>query len=121
MYFYELHEGDEDVFSDVLLASDEEMAAEDFFDLVQSVRRQVQDSHGSETLIEAIALELERDHGFLFISDERLHAAVNVSAIEEENLLISVDDEAARADYKAVFVEYANEDRDEDGDDDRND
>lgn len=96
------------------------MAAEDFFDLVQSVRRQVQDSHGSDTLIEAIAHELERSHEFLFISDERLHAAVNVSTVEEENLLISVDDEAARADYKAVFVDYASEDGDEDGDDGRN-
>jgi len=121
VYFYELHEGDEDVFSDVLLASDEEMAAEDFFDLVQSVRRQVQDSHGSDTLIEAIAQELERSHGFQFISDERLHAAVSVSTVEEENLLISVDDETARADYKAVFAEYADEDRDEDEDEDRND
>lgn len=119
MYFYELHEGSEDVFADVLLASDEEMTAEDFFDLVQSVRRQVQDSHETDTLIESIAIELERSHGFLFISDERLHAAVNVSTVEEENLLISVDDEAARADYKAVFVDYASEDDDELGDDGR--
>ena len=39
VYFYELHEGDEDIFSDVLLARDDEMDAEEFFELVQSVRR----------------------------------------------------------------------------------
>ena len=43
MHFYELHEGDDDVFADLLLARDEEMEPEEFFELVQSIRRRVLD------------------------------------------------------------------------------
>ena len=93
MYFYELHEGDDELFSDVLLAREEEMPADDFFELVQGVRRQVQGHHEEDTLIEAIAVELERSYAFLFVSDERISAAVNVSKDEDENFLIATDDE----------------------------
>ena len=55
MFFYELREGDEDIFADVLLVHDEEMDADSFFELVQSVRRSVQDSFDQATPIEAIA------------------------------------------------------------------
>jgi hypothetical protein len=110
VYFYELHEGDEEVFSDVLLATENEIDADEFFELVQSVRRSVQDTYEDDTLIEAIAAELERDHGFVFVSDDRLTAAVNVSVVEEENVLISIDqlDEAA-ADRNADFLEIVAE------------
>ena len=91
MYFYELHEGDEDVFSDVLLVRDDEMDPEDFFELVQSIRRRVQDTYEDDTLIEAIAAELEREHGFVFVSDEKLTAAVNVSSEDAENFLAEID------------------------------
>ena len=70
MYFYELHEGDDDLFSDVLLARDEEIEPEDFFDLVQSIRRRVLDNFAEDTLIEAIAVELERNYGFVYVVDE---------------------------------------------------
>ena len=113
MYFYELHEGDEDVFSDVLLARDDEMDPDEFFELVQSIRRRIQDNYEDDTLIEAIAVELERDHGFVFISDERLTAAVNVSVDEKENFLVDLDTGADRdadderdADYRAVIAEF---------------
>jgi hypothetical protein len=111
VYFYELHEGDEEIFSDVLLASEDEMDPDEFFDLVQSIRRRVQDNYDDDTLIEAIAAELERDHGFTFVSDERLTAAVNVSTVEEENILAARDhddvDEGARgADYRAIIAEF---------------
>ena len=39
MYFYELHEGDDELYSDVLLAREEEMPADEFFDLVQGMLR----------------------------------------------------------------------------------
>ena len=106
MYFYELHEGDDDVFSDLLLVTDEEMAPEDFFELVQSIRERVQDSFEDDTLIEAIANELEREHGFTFISDGRLSASVHVSPIEDENRLISLDDEAVEsAEFRSLYAE----------------
>ena len=93
MYFYELHEGDEDIFTDLLLVHDEQFEPEDFFELVQAVRTQVQDTFEEDTLIEAIAHELQREHGFTFVSDDRLSASVHVSPIEEENRLIALDDE----------------------------
>ncbi len=114
MYFYELHEGDDDVFSDVVLVSDVEYSADDFFELVQSIRRRIQDAFEEDTLTEAIAGELEREHGFVLISDDRLTAAVNVSRDEEENFLAElgdddddeVDDGARGADYRAVVAEF---------------
>ena len=107
MYFYELHEGDDEVYSDVILYSDSEWEPDEFFDLVQSVRRRVQDNYTQDTLIEAIATVLEREHGFLFISDDRLAAAVNVSRQDEENFLAELDSDLDDAD-------------DDDDDDDEN-
>jgi hypothetical protein len=91
MFFYELHEGDDEVFSDVILYSDSEWEPDDFFELVQTVRRRIQDSYTNDSLLEAIAVELERDHGFLFVSDDRLTAAVNVSKQEDDNFLAELD------------------------------
>ena len=106
MYFYELHEGDNDVFSDLLLVHDEQMEPEDFFELVQAIREKVQDSFEVDTLIEAIALELEREHGFTFVSDARLTASVHVSPIDDENRLISLDDVVLEsAEYRSLFAE----------------
>jgi len=106
LYFYELHEGDDDVFSDLLLVHDEQVEPEDFFELVQSIRLKLQDTFEEDTIIEAIALELERDHGFTFVSDARLTASVHVSPDEAENRLISFDDEIMEsAEFRSVVAE----------------
>lgn len=106
MFFYELHEGDDDVFSDLLLVSEEEMEPEDFFELVQAIRERVQDTYEDDTLIEAIARELEREHGFTFVSDARLSASVHVSPIEKENRLIALDDEVLEsAEFRTLYAE----------------
>jgi hypothetical protein len=101
MYFYELHEGDDEVYSDVLLLHDEEFSAQEFFDLVQSIRLRIQDSYDDDTLIEALAVELERDHGFTFVSDSRLTASVNVSKTEDDNFLSDLE---AELDEDAHFL-----------------
>jgi hypothetical protein len=107
LYFYELHEGDDDVFSDLLLVSDEQIEPEDFFELVQSIRTRIQDAFEEDTLIEAIALELERDHGFTFVSDARLSASVHVSPVEKENRLISLDDELGEsAEFRTLLADF---------------
>ena len=111
MHFYELHEGDEEIYSDVLLARDDEMDPDEFFELVQQIRRRVQDSYEDDTLIEAIAVELERDHGFTFVSDERLTAAVNVSVEESENFIAEVDvdvasDDERDADFRSIVADF---------------
>ena len=111
MYFYELHEGDDEIFSDVLLMRETEMEPDDFFELVQSIRRRIQDNHEHDTLIEAIAAELERDEEFIFVSDDRLTAAVNVSPVETENVLTSIDevDESVAdrdVDFRSIIAEF---------------
>ncbi len=88
MFFYELHEGDNDVFTDVLVVSESEWEPDEFFELVQTIRRRIQDSFVHDTLSEAIAVELERDHGFVYVSDDRLVASVNVSTDDAENFLV---------------------------------
>jgi len=112
VFFYELHEGDNEVFSDVLVASDSEWEPEEFFELVQKIRRRIQDTFHQDTLVEAIAIELERDHGFIFVSDDSLMAAVNVSIVEEDNFLTELEVEHADRDDDAD-----EEDDDEDDDD----
>ncbi len=118
MHFYELHEGDGDVFFDLLLFREEEMDPDEFFHVVQSVRRQVQDSYQTDSLIEAIAEELERAYGFVYVSDDRLTAAVNVSRIDEDNFLSDLegdveededtddDDLGMDADYRGILADF---------------
>ena len=122
MFFYELHEGDNEVYSDVLVVSESEWEPDEFFELVQTIRRRIQDIYIQDTLSEAIAVELERDHGFIHVSDDSLVASVNVSTEESENFLAQLevdladadeddddddddDDEDDEVDYKAVIVD----------------
>ncbi len=111
MFFYELHEGDDEVYSDVLVVSESEWEPDEFFELVQTIRRRIQDGYINDTLSEAIAVVLERDHGFIHVSDDRLAAAVNVSTEESENYLAELEVELADAE----------EDDDDDDDDDEGD
>jgi hypothetical protein len=107
VHFYELREGDDDVFTDILLVRDEEVEPEEFFELVQGIRRRIIDSYEHDTLSEAIADELERIHGFIAISDDRLTASVNVSREEDDNYLADLDEEPAEGvDYRAVLADF---------------
>jgi hypothetical protein len=106
VFFYELREGDNDIYADVLLVSEEEMDADSFFELVQSIRVSLQDRFEQDTLIEAIASELERNYGFTPITDDRLTASVNVSKQEDDNYLASIDsDDDEGPDYRGIFVD----------------
>ncbi len=105
MHFYELHEGDGDVFADLTLAREDEMEPEEFFDIVQSIRRRIQDSYETQTLIEAIANELEADYEFIAITDERLTAAINVSKDDEENFLADLDAPEDELDYVSILAD----------------
>ena len=108
MFFYELREGDDDIFADVLLAREEEMDPDSFFALVQEIRHRVQDDFEQDTLIEAIAEELERDHEFVAISDDRLSASVNVSKTDDDNFLADLDaedDDSDDPDYRGIYLE----------------
>jgi hypothetical protein len=111
MHFYELHEGDGDVFADLLLAREDEMDPEEFFDLVQSIRRRVVDGFEQSTLIEAIAEELERDHDFVAITDDRLTAAVNVSRDEDDNFLADLEAPEEGVNYATILADLQGEGR----------
>jgi hypothetical protein len=92
------------------VVSESEWEPEEFFELVQSIRRRIQDNFIQDTLAEAIAIELERDHGFIYVSDDQLTASVRVSTDESENALAKLEVELADA-----------SDDDDDGDDDEED
>jgi hypothetical protein len=121
VFFFELHEGDNEVYSDVLVVSESEWEPEEFFELVQSIRRRIQDGYAQDTLVEAIAVELERDHGFIYVSDDALTASVSVSTEESANFLARLEVELAEAedddeddddeddedvDYRAVLADF---------------
>jgi superfamily I DNA and RNA helicase len=121
MFFYELHEGDAEVYSDVLVVSESEWEPDEFFELVQTIRRRLQNVYVHDTLSQAIAVELEREHGFVFVSDDRLMASVNVGTEDEDNFLAKLevdlvdpdenddddddDDDEGGADYRAIIAD----------------
>jgi len=126
VFFYELHEGDDEVYSDVLVVSESEWEPQEFFDLVQRIRVDLKDQYDQDTLIEAIAVVLERDHGFVFVNDERLVAAVNISTQDADNFLADLDagygdddddddddkdDEEPRGDYRTLLAELDLDDK----------
>ncbi|HEV8280710.1 MAG TPA: hypothetical protein VGQ02_02530 [Candidatus Limnocylindrales bacterium] len=115
MFFYELHEGDDEVYSDVIVASESEWEPQEFFELVQRVRHDIQGAYEQDTLIEAIAAVLERDYEFIYVSDDRLTAAVNVSTQEADNFLADLggdedEDEEERedfaSDYRTILADF---------------
>jgi hypothetical protein len=123
MYFYELHEGEGDIFSDLILVHEERFEPDEFFELVRAASRRVRDSFDENTLIEAVARILEEEQGFTPVSDDRLTASVLVSPNEEETQLTPIEvvdqgpdwgdedidendiDEDDLPDYRAVIAE----------------
>ncbi|HTS15553.1 MAG TPA: hypothetical protein VMH24_07780, partial [Candidatus Sulfotelmatobacter sp.] len=57
--------------------------------------QRVLETFREDTLVEAIAHDLERQHGFTFVDDARLTAAVNVSASEDGTFIADLADEAS--------------------------
>ena len=70
-------------------------------------------------MIEAIARVLERDYGFIFVSDDSLTAAVNVSKQEDDNFVAELgvdddddddeehdDDEPANTGFRTILAEF---------------
>ena len=88
MYFYEIHEGDEDLGTAVIVGHEQRFDPVEFFGLVKKARALVVESYEEDSLAEAIANELERSSGFVHISDERLVASVNVDEAEEQTFLV---------------------------------
>lgn len=105
MFFYEIHEGDAEVGTAVLLGHEQRFDPLDFFALVKKARALVMDSFEEDSLSEAIANELQRSHGFVHVTDDLLVASVNVAPEDEDTYLV-VEEE----DERTIFVQ-----RDENG------
>jgi hypothetical protein len=99
MFFYEIHEGDEDVGAAVLLGHEQRFDADDFFALVKKVRALVADTYEEDTLSEAIANELQRSHGFVHVTDQLLVASVSVGETDADTYLVTEGEDA-----RSVFV-----------------
>jgi hypothetical protein len=114
VYFYELTEADDEIFASLLLAHDAEYDEKEFLELVLEAREAVIKHFEEESLIEAIAAELERRHGFIHV-EANLRASVRVSAEEGETESIEVEERAAAmpedGDYRSMLIEIEPEDR----------
>ncbi|MGQ0608206.1 MAG: hypothetical protein ACT4OQ_07080 [Chloroflexota bacterium] len=93
LYFYELHEGATDLMTDALLVSERDHTPEQFASMVLAARTAIIDTFEEDTLVEAIARELERSHGFTYIGDDKLHASMSVGMDEEDTYLVETSDE----------------------------
>ena len=93
LFFYELHEGATDLMTDALLVSDRDHTPAQFVSMVQAARAAVLESFEEDTLVEAIARELERSHGLTYIGDDKLRASMSVGMDEEDTYLVETSDE----------------------------
>jgi hypothetical protein len=100
IFFYELHEGATDLLTDALLVSEQQHSPEDFAEVVDRARAAVIDTYEEDTLVEAIARELERSHGFTYIGDEKLTASMSVGMDAQDTFLVDQSDE-----FRSMIVE----------------
>jgi hypothetical protein len=100
LFFYELHEGATDLMTDALLVSERQLSADDFAELVERARTAVIDTYEEDTLVEAIARELERSHGFTYIGDEKLSASMSVGVDAADTYVVEQSDE-----FRSMIVE----------------
>jgi hypothetical protein len=118
VYFYELHETDDDLFTDIVLVHDNEFDEDEFLEQVLEARLAVLEKFEEDSLVEAVANELARVHGFTVIDDSRLRVAVNVSVEEGATVLATTDERAAARDagdsedeeYRSLLIEVDPED-----------
>ena len=93
LFFYELHEGATDLMTDALLVSERDHTPGQFEQMVQAARTAVLETFEEDTLVEAIARQLERSHGFTYISDEKLRASMSVGVEDEDTYLVEQSEE----------------------------
>jgi hypothetical protein len=98
--FYELHEGATDLMTDALLVSERDHTPEDFARMVETARAAILETYEEDTLVEAVARELERSHGFTYIGDEKLRASMSVGIEEADTYLVEQSPE-----FRSMVVE----------------
>jgi hypothetical protein len=115
VYFYELSEADDEILASIVVAHDAEYDEAEFLELVLEARKAVLSTFEEESLIEAVASELERKHGFIQV-ESSLRAAVRVSGEDDETVAVPVDERAAAMpteedNFRTMLVEVESEDR----------
>ena len=100
LFFYELHEGATDLMTDAIVISERDHTPAQFEAMVQAARTAVLETFEEDTLAEAIARELERSHGFTYISDEKLRASMSVGVEEQDTYLVEQSEE-----YRSIVAE----------------
>ena len=93
VYFFELHEGATDLMTDAILVSERDLTPAQFAELVQGARAAILDTYEEDTLVEAIARELERSHGFTYVGDEKLRASMSVGVEDDDTYLVEQSEE----------------------------
>lgn len=88
LYFFELHEGATDLMTDAVLVSERDHTPGQFEAMVKQARAAILDTFEEDTLVEAIARELERSHGFTYVDDDKLRASMSVGMEDEDNYLV---------------------------------
>jgi hypothetical protein len=105
MFFYEVHEGEDELGTAVLLAHEQAFSPTEFFELVKKAKTLLADAYEEDSLSEAIASELERTSGFIHVTDDKLLASVNVGETDADTFLVTADDAT-----RTVFVRGENAD-----------
>jgi hypothetical protein len=100
LYFYELHEGNDDLESDAILISETEHSPAAFAEAVQAARRAILETYEEDTLVEAIARELERSGDFTYVGDDKLAASMSVGVEDDDTFLIE-----GAGDFRSMIVE----------------
>jgi hypothetical protein len=98
--FYELHEGATDLMTDAILVSERDHTPEEFARMVETARAAILDTYEEDTLVEAVARELERTHGFTYIGDEKLRASMSVGVEDGDTYLVDQSPE-----FRSMVVE----------------
>jgi hypothetical protein len=100
LFFYELHEGASDLLTDAILVSERDHTPAQFEAMVNAARAAILETFEEDTLVEAVARELERSHGFTYISDEKLRASMSVGVEEDDTYLADLSE-----DFRSIVVE----------------
>ncbi|MEO6579155.1 MAG: hypothetical protein ABIO99_09705 [Candidatus Limnocylindria bacterium] len=106
LFFYELHEGATDLLTDALLVSERDHTPEQFAAMVAAARKAILDTFEEDTLVEAIARELERSQGLTYIGDEKLRASMSVGMGDEDTHLVEQSDE-----FRSIVAEMERTER----------
>jgi hypothetical protein len=100
LFFYELHEGATDLLTDALLVSEQEHSPEAFASQVHAAREAVVDTFEEDTLVEAVAREMDRRGGFTYIADEKLAASMSIGLDIADTYLVEPS-----PDYRSLIAE----------------